>query len=70
MTPVAPSEKALAAACNLLSARRRHFSSSMSFSALGESQANKVTELPGFKNNYLSSGGADGTGVATTTSWL
>ena len=45
MTPVAPSEKALAAARDLLSARQKNFSSSISFNALGESQASKVTVL-------------------------
>ena len=53
MTVVAPSEKVLAVARDFLSARKRYFSSSMSFSALGEGQASKVAELPGFKDNYL-----------------
>ena len=59
-TPVASSEKALAAARDILSVRRRSVSSSMSFSAFGESQASKVTELPGFKDNHLSGEGSDG----------
>ena len=53
MTLVAPSEKVLAVAGDFLSARKRYFSLSMSFSALGEGQASKVAELPGFKDNYL-----------------
>ena len=54
-TPVAPSEKALEAARGLLSARQRNLPSSMSFIALGESQASKkVVELPGFKGSYAS----------------
>ena len=32
----------------------------MSFSALAGSQASKVMELPGFKDNYLSGEGSDG----------
>ena len=61
MTPMAPSEKALAAARDLLNARRLHFSPCMSFSASSESQASKVTELPGFKDNCLSDERSDST---------
>ena len=53
-TPVAPSEKALEAARDLLSARQRNLPSSMSFIALGDSQASKAVELPGFKGSYVS----------------
>ena len=51
---MAPSEKALEAARGLLSARQRNLPSSMSFIALGDSQASKVVELPGFKGSYVS----------------
>ena len=53
-TPVAQSENALEAARGLLSARQRNLPSSMSFIALGDSQASKVVELPGFKGSYVS----------------
>ena len=47
MTPVALSKKAVATARDFFSSRQHHFSLSMSFSALGESQASKVMELLG-----------------------
>ena len=58
--PVAPSEKALAADRYLLSPRQRNSSSSIPFSAAGDTPASKVAELPGFKDNYLSGEGSDG----------
>ena len=57
--PVAPSEKVPAAGRDLLSVRQWHLSSLMSFIALGDSQASKVAELPGFKGSYLSGEGFD-----------
>ena len=60
MEPVAPSEKALAIVRDLQSARQQPFSTSMPFSTLlAESQATKVSELLGFKDNYRSSEGSD-----------
>ena len=58
-TPVAPSEKTLEAARDLLSARQRHLPSSMSFIALGDSQASKMVELPDFKGSYVSGEASD-----------
>ena len=58
-TPVAPSEKALEAAHDLLSARQRHLSSSMSFIALGDGHASKVVELPSFKGSSVSGEASD-----------
>ena len=59
-SPLTPSEKALAAASDLLSARQRNSSSSMSLSAAGESHTSKFVELPGFKDNYRLGKGFDG----------
>ena len=53
-TPVAPSEKTLEAARDLLSARQRNLPSPMSFIAVGDSQASKAVVLPGFKGSYVS----------------
>ena len=61
MRPLAPATKALAAACDILIARQRNSTSSMSFSAAGESQTCKVTKPPGFKGNYFLGKGSDGT---------
>ena len=54
-TTVAPSEKALEAARDLLSsARQRNLPSSISCIAFGDSQASKMVELPGFTGSYVS----------------
>ena len=58
-TPVAPSEKTLEAARDLLIARQRHLPSSMSIIALGDSQASIMVELPGFKDSYVSGDASD-----------
>ena len=58
--PLASSENVLASALDVSSARRRTFSSSVSFKAAGENHANKVAELASFKNNFLSGEVSDG----------
>ena len=57
--PVAPSEKTFATARDVLSARQWN-SSSVLFSAAGETPASKVADLPGLNDNYLLYEGSDG----------
>ena len=55
-----PSEQALAASCGVSSVRHRKSSSSVPFRAVGKIRANKVAELPGFKDSYRLGEGSDG----------